>query len=185
MTNFGMTNENGGAGQARCEAGTMSGRGVTTMRTVIGLLALLVLAPAASAQTAKNVKRDDEQALRLVELQMARGEQENDWSKMSASFSDDWVGLGPRAISRTEIEQMVKHAAEEHGSNPYTVEKKDMRVDVFGDTAVVTYTKEYRQRADTSKVAREDDTDVFTRSPAGWLLNFTRTSPVWPPPTSQ
>lgn len=181
MTNFGIARSD----HATCQAGTMADRGVTDMRTVICVSAALALALGAIAQNANNSKNEDEQALRRIEFQMARGEQENDWSKMSAIFSDDWVGLGPKTISKTEIEQAVKHAAEEHGSNPYTVEKKDMRVDVFGDTAVVTYTKEYRQQADTSKVAREDDTDVFTQSPAGWLLHFTRTSPVWPPLTSQ
>ena len=152
---------------------------------MIAFAGVLLISAGAVAQNGEARKSQDEQTLRRLELQMARGEQENDWSKMSAMFSDDWVGLGPKPISKTEIEQAVKHAAEEHGSNPYTVEKKDMRVDVFGDTAVVTYTKEYRQEADTSKVAREDDTDVCTQSPAGWLLHFTRTSPVWPPLTSQ
>jgi len=162
----------------------MSARGVTTMRTVICLLVLFVLAPGANAQTANNLKSEDEQALRRIELQMARGEQENDWSKMSA-MADDWIAYGRKAVSRADAEQGMKHAAEEHGSNPYTVEKKNMRVERFGDTAVVTYTKEYRQTADTSKVAYEDNTDVFTRTPSGWRLHFTRTSPVWPPLTSQ
>ena len=154
------------------------------MRTVICLWAALVLALGAIAQNSNRSKGDEEQALRRIELQMARGEQENDWSKMSV-LADDWVGLGRNVMSKAQIEQGVKHAAKEHASNPYTVQKKNMRVDLFGDTAVVTYTKEYRQTADSSKVAYEDNTDVFTRSPAGWRLRFARTSPVWPPLSSQ
>jgi hypothetical protein len=37
-----------------------------------------------------------------------------------------------------------------NGPNPYKIEKKNMRVDLFGDTAVVTYIKEYRQTVDTT-----------------------------------
>jgi hypothetical protein len=47
-------------------------------------------------------------------------------------------------------------------------------VRVFGDTAVVTYIKEYRQTPDTSKFFNEDDTDVFTRDASGWHLRYTR-----------
>lgn len=186
MTNgeFRNTNDGGLGRDAACETGTMAARGVTTMRTFTCLAVVFVLALGAIAQNPGQSKSEDEQALRRIELQMSRGEQQNDWSKMSA-MADDWIALGRNAVSREQAEQAMKHAAEEHGSNPYTVEKKNMRVDLFSETAVVTYTKEYRQTADTSKVAYEDDTDVFTRTPAGWRLRFTRTSPVWPPLTSQ
>ena len=53
-----------------------------------------------------------------------------------------------------------------------------MRVDLFGDTAVVTYIKEYRQMPDTTKVYDEDNTDVFTRSSKGWRLRLTKVSPA-------
>ncbi len=38
-----------------------------------------------------------------------------------------------------------------------------MKVHFFGDPAVVTYIKEYRQRRDTRNVFDEDHSDVFTR----------------------
>ncbi len=60
-----------------------------------------------------------------------------------------------------------------------------MRVDLFGDTAVVTYIKEYRQTADTTKFFDEDDTDVFTRSAEGWRLRLTKISPAPVEPTSR
>ena len=53
-----------------------------------------------------------------------------------------------------------------------------MRVDLFGDTAVVTYIKEYRQTPDTTKVYDEDNTDAFTRSLKGWRLRLTKVSPA-------
>jgi ketosteroid isomerase-like protein len=69
-------------------------------------------------------------------------------------------------------------AAHENGVNPYTIEKQKMQIHIFGDTAVVTYVKEYRQTPDTSKFFNEDDTDVFTRTASGWILRFTKISPV-------
>ncbi len=159
--------------------------GVTIMRTLIWISVALILALGAVAQNVNDTKSGDEQALRRLELQMARGEQENDWSKIGGVVADDWVGVARQIVSKPDMEQGTKHAAEEHGSNPYTVEKKNMRVDLFGDTAVVSYTKEYRQTADTSKVAHEEYTDVFTRTAGVWELHYTRISPTWPPLASQ
>lgn len=48
----------------------------------------------------------------------------------------------------------------------------------FGDTAVVTYIKEYRQTTDSAKFFDEHDTDVFKRGTTGWLLQFSKLSPA-------
>jgi hypothetical protein len=69
-------------------------------------------------------------------------------------------------------------ATHENGVNPYTIEKKNMQINVFGDTAVVSYVKEYRQNADASRFFDEDDTNVFTRDSSGWHLRLTKISPV-------
>ena len=75
-------------------------------------------------------------------------------------------------------------ATHENGVNPYTIEKQTIQAHIFGDTAVVTYVKEYRQTPDTTKFFNEDDTDVFTRAANGWLLRFTKISPVQSQPAS-
>jgi len=125
-------------------------------------------------------------------------------------LADDWVYLGPKVLTKSDFQAKLKqNFGANNGSNPYTIEKKDMRVDLFGDTAVVTYTKEYRQtdgqslfkriaadttlfpplRAqaaamlatpDTNTAASfdEENTDVFTRSPKGFQLRLTKTSPA-------
>ena len=94
---------------------------------------------------------------------------------------------GKEALSKAEFRQNVKHNFAEHdnGPSPYTIEKKNMRVYFFGETAVVTYIKEYRQTPDTTKIFDEDDTDVFTRSFGGWHLRFTRVAPAPQPPGSK
>ena len=149
------------------------------MRKTIGLLAATgLLVAVAFAQSQRASKTQDEQTLRKIESQTAQIEQANDVSKMGA-LADDWVLLGRKILSKSEFQQNVKTNSA-NGPSPYTVEKKNMRVDLFGDTAVVTYIKEYRQTADTTQFFGEDDTDVFTRSSDGWRLRLTKVVPPRP-----
>src|SRR5215813_2697786 len=137
----------------------------------------------AFGRSQKESKSRDEQALRKIESETAQFEQKNDASKMGA-LANDWVCVveGKVALSKAQFQQSVKHNFEAYdkGPSPYIIEKKNMRVDLFGDTAVVTYIKEYRQTPDTTKFFDEDDTDVFTRSVGGWRLRFTKVAPAPP-----
>ena len=142
----------------------------------------------------------DNGVLRQIETEMARLEPANDTS-IARYLADDWVCACPRELSKKEFVANVKSNFDTHenGINPYTIEKRNMIVHVFGDTAVVTYIKEYRQTTppsaplsnrfvtgfrfaknspDTTKFFQEDDTDVFTRDGAGWHLRLTKISPV-------
>ena len=135
---------------------------------------ILLFASSSQAQTS------DDKELRRIEGETARLEQQNDTSLVKF-IADDWVYVSPaRSISKSEFIQNMKHNLDTHenGINPYTIEKKNVLVRVFGDMAVVTYVKEYRQTPDTSKFFGEDDTDVFTRDTSGWHLRFTKISPV-------
>jgi hypothetical protein len=146
-------------------------RNVAFVFAVAGLLAI-----GASAQLQNYSKAQDESELRRIEAETAKFEQQNAWSTTDL-LADDWVGLGAKVLTKSELQANVKqNFAAHNGPNPYTIEKKNMRVDLFGDTAVVTYIKEYRQTADTTKVYGEDNTDVFTRSSKGWRLRLTKVS---------
>jgi ketosteroid isomerase-like protein len=150
--------------------------------TIVLFAAVGLLGIDAMAQTQKASNLQDEQQLRKIEAITVQFEQQNDSSKM-ALLADDWVYAGNgKVISKKQFEENVKgnFAAHGNGPSPYTIEKKDMQVFLFGDTAVVTYIKEYRQTPDTTKVFDEDVTDVFTRSPKGWLWQFSKSSPVAP-----
>jgi len=153
---------------------TLSPEGIMRIIATFIVAGSLLFASSSQAQTS------DEKELRRIEAETARLEQQNDTSLVKF-IADDWVCVSPaRSISKTEFIQNVKHNLDTHenGINPYTIEKKNVLVRVFGDTAVVTYTKEYRQTSDTSKFFGEDDTDVFTRDGSGWHLRFTKISPV-------
>jgi hypothetical protein len=146
------------------------------MQKVIGLFACAgLLGVFAFGQDKVTPKSQDEQTLRKIESETAQSEQANDASKMGA-LADDWVYLGRKVLSKSEFQQNAKY----NGPSPYTIGKKNVRVDLFGDTAVVTYIKEYRQTADATKFFDEDDTDVFTRSTEGWRLRLTKVAPAPP-----
>jgi ketosteroid isomerase-like protein len=127
----------------------------------------------------------DEQKLREIESRTAKCEQQNDVSMMSL-FADDFVVSGKKILSKQQVEEAVRNnlAAHGNGPTPYTIEKKNMQVYIFGDTAVVTYIKEYRQTPDTTKFFDEDDTDVFKKGPKGWLLQFSKVCPAVVPAAS-
>jgi hypothetical protein len=148
-------------------------RNVAFLFAVAGLLTL-----GASPQLQNSSKAQDEGELRRIESETAKFEQLND-SSMTDLIADDWVGLGAKVLTKRDLQANAKqNFAAHNGPNPYTIEKKNIRVDLFGDTAVVTYIKEYRQTPDTTKVYDEDNTDVFTRSSKGWRLRLTKVSPA-------
>ena len=152
------------------------------MKKIVALLGAAGLFVAlAFAQNQSAARAKDEQSLRKIESETADLEQQNDSSKMGA-LADDWVYLGRKVLSKSEFEQSL---ARNSAPAPYTIEKKNMRVDLFGDTAVVTYIKEYRQTADNTKFFDEDDTDVLTRSSVGWRLRLTKIAPAPPQPASE
>jgi ketosteroid isomerase-like protein len=133
-----------------------------------------------SLQSQNVTQSADEKELRGIETETAKLEQQND-SALAKFFAKDCIYVGPtRVLSKSEFVENIKHnfVTRENGVNPYTIEKKNVQVRVFGDTAVVTYIKEYRQNPDTTKFFNEDDTDVFTREAGGWRLRFTKVAPV-------
>ena len=148
------------------------------MRNVALLfVAMGVLTIGAFAQLQNSSKAQDESELRRIESESGRFEQQND-SKWTDLLADDWVLLGAtKVLTKSELQANVKqNFAAHNGPNPNTIEKNNMRVDLLGDTAVVTYIKEYRQTADATKVFDQDNTDVFTRSSKGWRLRLTKVS---------
>jgi hypothetical protein len=141
------------------------------------LLGTLTVVGAASSPPATETQ--DEHELRQIEATIAKGEQQNDVSMMRL-FASDFVSSGRKVMSKQQLEEAVRSNFVSHGNgpSPVTIEKKNMAVYLFGDTAVVTYIKEYRQTRDTTKFVDEDDTDVFKRGTKGWLLQFGKSSPA-------
>jgi hypothetical protein len=152
------------------------------MRILLVIVAgVLFSAPSVRAQTNDN----DQEELKRIEGQTSRLEQGND-TTLAKYLADDWVCVGARSLTKGQFIQNLQKNQSVHlfrfswqgAPDAPTIEKKHLQVRVFGDTAVVTYIKKYRQAPDTSKFFDEDDTDVFTRDASGWHLRFTKIAPV-------
>ena len=151
------------------------------MRTLLAAVVAGVLFSAPSVQTQTN----DKEELARIEGQTSRLEQRND-TTLAKYFADDWVCFGARNLTKEQfIQNLQKNKSMSMLRFSYTpeinssrIEKKNLQVRVFGNTAVVTYIKEYHQTSDPSKFFDEDDTDVFTRDASGWHLRFTKIAPV-------
>jgi len=121
----------------------------------LSLVGLLLFVLAVQAQS-----KSDEKELRKIVDETARLEQQND-TALAKFLADDWVCACARELSKKEFIENAKHNLEAHenGPSPYTIESKSMKVHLFGDTAVVTYIKEYRQTPDTTNFFDEDHTE--------------------------
>jgi hypothetical protein len=101
-------------------------------------MGLFLVPPSRKSQAAP--PSADEQAFRVIATEIAELEQQND-STFAKFFAKDRICLGPtRVLSKSEFVENVRlnFVTHERGVNPYTAEKKNMQVHVFGDTAVVT-----------------------------------------------
>jgi hypothetical protein len=148
-------------------------------KTYLFLLLAGTLTVVAATSSPQQTQTQDEQELRQIETTIAKGEQQNDVSMMRL-LASDFVAVGRNVMSKQQLEEAVRSNLVSHGNgpSPVTIEKKNMMIYLFGDTAVVTYVKEYRQTRDTTKFSDEDTTDVFKRGTKGWLLQFSKFSPV-------
>jgi hypothetical protein len=146
---------------------------------------LVVVAGVLFSTPSVRAQAKDEEELARIEGQTSRLEQRND-TTLAKYLADDWVCVGARSLTKGQFIQNLQNNQSVHtfrfswqgAPGAPTIEKKHVQVRVFGDTAVVTYIKKYRQTPDTSNFFDEDDTDVFTRDTSGWHLRFTRIAPV-------
>ncbi len=148
-------------------------------KTYVFLLLVGTLTVVGAASSPQATQTQNEQELRRIEATTAKGEQQNDVSMMRL-FASDFVSAGRNVMPKQQLEEAVRSNFVSHGNgpSPVTIEKKNMVIYLFGDTAVVTYVKEYRQTRDTTKFSDEDITDVFKRGTKSWLLQFSKFSPV-------
>jgi uncharacterized protein (TIGR02246 family) len=128
----------------------------------------------------------DEQAIRQLEADLLKGEMSGDAEVVANIFADDWVNIIPSGAFGPTKARLLE-GAKEHPNQapPYTATQQDMRVYIFGDTAIAIYVKEYAAKRGKN-TAHQDVTDVFTRSNSNdtWKLRLTRTSAHQEPPAA-
>jgi ketosteroid isomerase-like protein len=143
----------------------------------LGLL-ILVLAAAVSAQ-AKEPKADSDaaisQTLQATEQAWLDAEKNHDAGAFEKLVADDWIAITPDGKSQTKAER----AAEIKAAHVASATLGDMKVRVFGDTAVVTGTDDEVTMTDGKKSSDHYVwTDVFVRRNGKWLAVASQTAQV-------
>jgi ketosteroid isomerase-like protein len=144
---------------------------------VLCLLALPILIPLAFAQAsaAAQPKSGDENAIQRIESSWLTAERNTDPAVLERVLSDDYVNLSPEGIAPGKAQLLKNFQAHAGEAPPYSVETRDMRIYILGDTAVAAYVKIYTAK-ETGSVAREDSTHIFTRDHGIWKLRVSRAS---------
>ena len=126
--------------------------------SIIAVLFSFVTLPGSFAQqvekpSAVAAPQADEQKLRDLEASLLKVENDNSKDLCASLLSADFRGLTPdgRTFDKPEVLQDMSDRAMMHFA--YRVEHSGMHIFQFGDTAVVTYTKEYMERKGRSRVS--------------------------------
>jgi len=130
---------------------------------------LSLLLSAAVPALAKQSKADSDaaisQTLQAIEHAWLNAEKNHDAAAFEKLVADDWIAVTPDGKSQTKAER----AAEIKSSDLDSVTMGDMKVRVFGDTAVVTGSDDEITMKDGKKSTDHYVwTDVFVKR-NGWL----------------
>ena len=138
----------------------------------------LVLAAAMPVQ-AEQPKADSDaaisQTLQAMEQAWLDAEKNNDAAAFEQIVADDWIAVNPDGKSQTKAER----AAEIKTAHVVSATLGDMRVRVFGDTAVVTGTDDEITMTDGKKSSDHYVwTDVFLKRNGKWLAVASQTAQI-------
>lgn len=138
----------------------------------------LVVAAAVFVQ-AKQTKADSDaaisQTLQAMEQAWLNAEKNHDAAAFEKLVADDWIAITPDGKSQTKAER----AAEIKASDIDSATLGDMKVRVFGDTAVVTGTDDETTTVNGKKSSDHYVwTDVFVKRKGKWLAVASQTAQV-------
>ena len=138
----------------------------------------LVLAAAVPLQ-AEQPKADSDaaisQTLQAMEQAWLDAEKNNDAAAFEQIVADDWIAVNPDGKSQTKAER----AAEIKTAHVVSATLGDMRVRVFGDSAVVTGTDDEITMTDGKKSGDHYVwTDVFLKRNGKWLAVASQTAQI-------
>lgn len=102
------------------------------------IIALLITATtAAFAQTARVPEQNNaaEQAVLKVTQEWLAAEERTDRATLNRIIADDFLGTGPRGTTVSKKDVIPQEGADAHGLR---ISGQDIKVRLFGDTAIVT-----------------------------------------------
>jgi ketosteroid isomerase-like protein len=133
---------------------------------MIRILAVVVLVAAAATLLMGQTRREVEQSLMQTEREWVEAAQKKDAATLDRILADDWVGQGPTGTA-TKAESLADLKSGDNKLESITL--GDMKVRVFGDTAVVTGSDDEKSSykgTDTS--GHYTWTDVFVKRQGRW-----------------
>ena len=138
----------------------------------------LLLSAAVSAQP-KQGKADSDaavpQILQAIEQAWLNAEINHDTAAFERLVADDWIAITPDGKNQTKTER----AAEIKSGHIDSATLGDMKVRVFGDTAVVTGTDDENTMTDGKKSSEHYVwTDVFVKRNGKWLAVASQTAQI-------
>lgn len=143
----------------------------------ISLLSLILIAvPGAQAQQpTSDSNAAISQTLQGMEQTWLNAEKNHDAATFEKLVADDWVAITPDGKTQTRAER----AAEIKGSHVGSATLGNMKVRVFGDTAVVTGTDDETTTHDGKETTGHYVwTDVFVKRHGQWLAVASQTAQV-------
>lgn len=157
--------------------GSFVDRGGETMRV---LAALLLFSSLLCFSLKLRAQASDQEQIKSAETDLAAAEHRNDSAVYKKIMAVDWMTVTQdgRLLHRDDV---VRGVSEHEGERkPYIVKLAGLRVDMFGDTAVASFTREYHGISGEAKgkVMRESVVDVFTKTPAGWKMRYEKGVPL-------
>ena len=143
----------------------------------IGFLGLMIAAvvPVQARQGKVDSDAGISQTLQGMEQAWLDAEKNHDAAAFEKLVADDWIGMSPDGKRQTKAER----AAEIKGTHIASATLGDMKVRVFGDTAVVTGTDDEVSMTD-GKRSNEHYvwTDVFVKRNGKWLAVASQSAQV-------
>ncbi len=115
------------------------------------------------------------QTLQAMEQAWLNAEKHHDAAAFEKIVADDWIAITPDGKSQTRTER----AAEIKAAHTTSVTMGDMKVRVFGDTAVVTGTDD-ETTLENGQTSTDHYvwTDVFVKRNGKWLAVASQTSQI-------
>jgi ketosteroid isomerase-like protein len=148
-------------------------------RFIAHLCLLCTVLSAAVTVQAQQTKTNSDAAisktLQAMEHDWLNAEKNHDTAAFEKLVADDWIAIGPDGKSQTKAQR----AAEIKAAHISSATMGDMKVRVFGDTAVVTGTDdEVTMEAGKKSSDHFAWTDVFVKRNGKWLAVASQTAQI-------
>jgi ketosteroid isomerase-like protein len=138
-------------------------------------LLLSAAVPALTKQSKADSDADISQTLQAIERTWLNAEKNHDTATFEKLVADDWIAITPDGKRQTKAER----AAEIKSSDLESTTLGEMKVRVFGDTAVVTGSDDEITMKDGKKSTDHYVwTDVFVKRNGKWLAVASQTAQI-------